>query len=220
MLSKIRQSDLFRRVRRTRIVHEVVRPAYSRALLRDWWRAGRPSPPPHDVKLWSILYLADRIGARALVETGSYLGDTIRALQDRFELYASIEIAPALAAPLIEEFADDPSIRIIVGDSGVEMRKLLPEIGKPTVFWLDAHYSGGATRGDGYVPIFAELESIRELAHPQHAVLIDDMKDFVGKDGYPTQEALTRKMVDMGYEVACFDNMLHAVATNGRGQAA
>ena len=163
-------------------MHEYIRPIYSRALLRQWWSKGRPAPPPHEVKLAAILYLADRTGAQILIETGSYLGDTVRALRGRFDLIASIEIAPELAKPLQKEFAGDKSIRIALGDSGEELNRLLLEVKDPVVFWLDAHYSGGPTLGFGHVPIFAELDAIKRLATAAaHAILIDDPKDFTGR---------------------------------------
>jgi hypothetical protein len=120
--------------------------------MRTWWARGRPAPPPHDVKLAAILYLADQVGAKVPVETGSYLGDTVRALRGRFDLIASIEIAPALARPLQEEFARDPSVRIILGDSGIELVRLLDDVKGPTVLWLDAHYSGGRRWAQGTCP--------------------------------------------------------------------
>jgi hypothetical protein len=58
--------------------------------------------------------------------------------------------------------------------------------------WLDAHYSGPVTaRGAIDSPIVREMEAIR--AHPVagHVVLIDDMRDFQGRDGYPTVDELT-----------------------------
>ncbi len=179
--------------------------------MRTWWARGRPAPPPHDVKLAAILYLADRVGAKVLVETGSYLGDTIRALRGRFDLIASIEIAPALARPLQEEFAHDPSVRVILGDSGVEIVRVLDEVKEPTILWLDAHYSGGATLGLGYVPIYAELDAIKRLARHHHAILIDDARDFTGEDGYPTADEVVARLKDSGYRVSVANDMIHAI---------
>ena len=146
-----------------------------------------------------------------MVETGSYLGDTVRALRGRFDVLASIEIAPVFAEPLQKEFHYDKSVRIILGDSGKELSRLLKEENMPTVFWLDAHYSGGETLGDGYVPIFGELNAIAHLAHEQHAILIDDAKDFDGEDGYPTADKLVEHLREAGYHVAVVNNMIHAI---------
>ncbi|HBR99391.1 MAG TPA: hypothetical protein DD979_18740 [Gammaproteobacteria bacterium] len=140
--------------------------------MRAWWAEGRPAPPPHDVKLAAILYLADLIGAKMLVETGSYLGDTVRALRGRFDVLASIEIAQELAAPLQKEFRHDKSVRIILGDSGKELSRLLDEAKLPAIFWLDAHYSGGPTLGEGYVPVFCGAGRYRQPC-PQAARRFD-----------------------------------------------
>ena len=48
--------------------------------MRKWWAAGRPVPPPYDIKLATILCLADRIQAEVLIETGSWRGDAVRGL--------------------------------------------------------------------------------------------------------------------------------------------
>jgi hypothetical protein len=210
-VSPLRTSGLFMRVRRSNFVHEAVRPAYDRKQVKSWWANGRPSPPPHSVKLAAIQYLADCVGAKTLIETGAFRGDTVRALRGRFELLASIEIMPDLARPLQKEFAHDSSVRIILGDSGQELGKLLAEVKGPVIFWLDAHSSGGPTGGDDYVPIFAELDAIAKLAHPNHAVLIDDLIDFNGKDGYPTAAALVNHLKGAGYYVNTFNNMVHAI---------
>ena len=207
----LRTSVLFRRVRRSRLVHEYVRPSYDYRLMRAWWDNGRPAPPPHDVKLAAILYLADLVGAKMLVETGSYLGDTVRALRGRFDILASIEIAQELVAPLQKEFRHDKSVRIILGDSGKELSRLLDEVNLPAIFWLDAHYSGGSTLGEGYVPIYGELDAIARLAYEKHAILIDDAKDFSGQNGYPTADEVVERLRVAGYRVAIVNNMIHAI---------
>jgi hypothetical protein len=202
---------MYRRIRSLGFIQRNIRPIYEDRLLRAWWKQGRPAPPPYNVKLASIIYLADRISAKVLVETGSFLGNTIRALNGRFDLIASIEIAPVFARPLQREFRNEPSIRIILGDSAIELSRLLFELNKPTVFWLDAHYSGGQTLGSNSVPIYAELDAIIKLAHPHHAILIDDVCDFKGGDGYPTAAEVVRRLKDASYEVAVFNNMIHAL---------
>jgi hypothetical protein len=211
VLTNLRNSSLFHHIRRSRIFIEYVRPIYGRWLMRTWWAEGRPAPPPHDVKLAAILYLADRINAEVLIETGSYRGDTVRTLRGRFELIASIEIAPSLLEPLQREFAADDSVRMILGDSGKELTKLLNQIKQPVVFWLDAHYSGGPTLGEGYVPIKAELDIISRYSPSRHAILIDDMREFKGENGYPTASEIVDHLRLKNYEAFICNDMLHAI---------
>lgn len=211
IITTIRKSALLLRIGRSRWVHRYIRPTFAHQVMRAWWAEERTTPPPNEVKLAAILYLADLIGAKMLVETGSYHGNTVRALRGRFDVLASIEIAQELAAPLQEEFRHDKSVRIILGDSGKELSRLLDEVNLPTIFWLDAHYSGGPTLGDGYVPIYAELDAIARLANESHAILIDDVKDFDGEDGYPTADKVVERLRAADYRVSIVNNMIHAL---------
>lgn len=211
----IRETGVYHAFRRSRVFVRYIRPVYGHRLVRKWWAAGRPAPPPHDVKLAMILFLADRIQAEVLIETGSFRGDTVRALRGRFDLIASIEIAPLLWQPLQREFARDPKVRMILGNSAKELSKLLDEITQPTLFWLDAHYSGGPTLGDGYVPIHAELDIISQHAPVKHAILIDDMRKFKGESGYPTTIEIVEYLRVKNYEVFICDDILHAIPLHG-----
>lgn len=211
MLKAFRSSNFFRVLRRGRLVSAVLRPVWDRRLIRQWWKDGRPNPPPHAIKLAAIQYIGDKVSARNLVETGAYLGDTIRALQGRYAALYSIELADVFALPLQEEFAHDPTIHIVLGDSSEKLSEVVTRLDAPTVFWLDAHYSGGETKGHGLVPIFAEIRTISELCGYSHAILIDDMIDFKGGDGYPTVAALSDFLEERGYTVHIFNNMMHCV---------
>jgi hypothetical protein len=56
-----------------------------RGIVKQWERAGRPDPPPDHVKHTIIRSYARRFGLHALVETGTFVGDTPAALQEDFE---------------------------------------------------------------------------------------------------------------------------------------
>jgi hypothetical protein len=206
----MRDSHLYRAFRRTSFFMSVLRPVHDFRLTRKWWADGRPAPPPHAIKMADLLHAADSIAAVNFVETGAYLGDTIRHMRGRFKHIFSIEIASVFAVPLQNEFAADGSIEIVLGDSGVELPKVVGKLVGPTLFWLDAHYSGGQTEGDGHVPIYDEISAIAKLCKFDHVIAIDDMKDFNGKDGYPTVPALHAYMEKLGYDLSNFNNIMHA----------
>ena len=64
------------------------------------------------------------------------------------------------------------------GNSDKALRGLLLRLDvRPTLFWLDAHSSGGLTADEGD-PLPAELAAIAEL-RPDALVVIDDQKDDV-----------------------------------------
>jgi len=51
---------------------------------------------------------------------------------------------------------------------------------------LDAHYSGANTaKGEKFSPIMEEIGPILNHCERDHIILIDDAREFTGKDGYP-----------------------------------
>ena len=210
-MSLISKIYLSRLVRQSRIGMNVLRPARGFSLMQDWWQKGRPAPPPHAVKMSILLFWADRCNAQNLVETGSYYGDTIRYLHRRFENLYSIEIAKVFSEPLRKEFAKFPGVHIVEANSATAIPEIVDKIkNTSTVFWLDAHHSGGETEGFGYVPTESEVIAIASGMKVEHVIVIDDMKDFSGKDGYPTVEHVANLCRGKGYEVVIFNNMLQA----------
>ena len=66
---------------------------------------------------------------------------------------------------------------------------LVQTIHKPVLFWLDAHYSAGATAKSvefGNTPIQKELEIIFSKWKKGSVIIIDDAGHFNGTQGYPT----------------------------------
>ena len=172
-------------------MHPLVRPLTERRINFQWRLAGRPVPPPPPVKHAIIKDYQRRFGLRVFVETGTFAGDMIDAVKQRFERVVSIERDPGWHARAVERFRSDPHVLLLQGDSGVRLREVLASLTEPALFWLDAHYSGPITaRGVVDSPIAQELAALR--AHPVrgHVVLVDDMRDFTGRDGYPTVDEL------------------------------
>lgn len=114
------------------------------------------------------------VGARTLVETGTFLGASTALAAEMFERVITIEKDPALHAAAREGNRDLRNVEWVLGDS----RDVLPrlDLSTPTVFWLDGHWSGGDTAGeDDECPLLDELAVIG----PSHAILIDDACLFV-----------------------------------------
>ena len=176
-----------------------------RELLR-WERQGRPVPPPHVVKQRTINVLAERFGLTMLVETGTYYGDMVEAMKRRFSQIYSIELSRELCERAAKRFHGDGNVKIIHGDSGTELGKLVREIDQPALFYLDGHYSAGITaRGAKDTPIYEELAHIFDTQNRKHVIVIDDARCF-GKDpGYPSlrelREFIRSKRPDVEIEV-------------------
>jgi len=167
--------------------------------LRNWWRGqtqaqleqqwvaqGYPVPPPHIVKQKTLRAYAQRFNLRVLVETGTFLGDMVEALRRDFTKIYSIELDPRLYARARRRFATYQHISIIEGDSGVELAHIVDGLNEPALFWLDGHYSAGATaRGSTESPIWNELQQILTSQVRGHVILIDDARCFGRDPGYP-----------------------------------
>jgi len=157
----------------------------------QWKLAGKPCPPPHEVKQLVLRHYARRYRLRILVETGTYLGDMVAAMRRRFSCIYSIELGQELWQKACERFSSWPKIKILQGDSAVVLGQVMQEIKRPALFWLDGHYSAGITaKGELETPIFAELEHIFAHRLKNHVILIDDARCFDGTNDYPTIASL------------------------------
>jgi hypothetical protein len=159
--------------------------------LRAWLAAGRPIPAPSVVKHMVIREYAERHGLGTLVETGTYLGGTVKAVRGNFRRIYSIELDDTLHARARAHFAAFPHITLLHGDSSDVLPGLLPRIAEPSLFWLDGHFSGGQTaKGRLSTPIVAEMQAV--LAHPTdgHVILVDDARGFGTLPDYPSLDEL------------------------------
>jgi hypothetical protein len=141
------------------------------------------------LKSFQLGYFIDRFKAKTLVETGTGKGDGVRYARGfPFEEIYSIEIVAEQVEKLRPEFADDPRIHLIAGESTGSLRDLIPKIKGNAVFWLDAHFPGAdlglntyEESGDPTVsmPLRQELEMIRDMrAGFLDVILIDDLRIY------------------------------------------
>lgn len=179
--------------------------------LRAWEEAGRPVPVPHPVKVRNILSVAELFGIKTLVETGTQAGATLAATLGYFDRLYSIEIYEPSVMAARKRFARHKKVSVLQGDSATALPALVKTIPEPILFWLDGHYSGkGTGQGDQHSPIVAEIEHILELRKPgRDAIIIDDARLFVGKDGYPPLDEFLAKMKSaFGTQPRCADDAI------------
>ena len=118
------------------------------------------------------------------VETGTADGYTTKNLADYFKSLVTIEIDhPRYLHVAVTEFLGT-NVMPLWGDSAKVLKEVAYWLPDPALFWLDAHYSGGA-RGDVDTPIIDELEAIFPLKHHGSVVLIDDARLFGSDPAYP-----------------------------------
>ncbi len=164
----------------------------SDAVLKKWEKQGRPLPPPHRFKQMVIEEYQMNSGAQILVETGTFRGDMVYAMKDKFRQIFSIELGRDLWKSACKRFKNQKHITILQGDSGKVLVDLVPELKEKALFWLDGHYSAGITsKGEKDCPIFEEMSSILS-SELNHVLLIDDARCFNGIGDYPTVEKLSQ----------------------------
>lgn len=161
--------------------------------LAQWEHEGRPVPPPHLIKQQNLLYYAHKYNLKILVETGTYLGEMVEAMSPHFDRVYSIELSEYLHAKARRRFNKKTHVELLRGDSGRELKTVMAAVTHPTLFWLDGHYSAGATaKGDKDTPIYEELEHIFQAPDMGHVILIDDARCFGTDPAYPSLEELKR----------------------------
>lgn len=161
----------------------------------EWHGRQYAAPSPHYVKQTVLLRSAPP-GA-TWVETGTFQGDTTQLLAQHGRRVISIEPEPTLFENAVRRFASQPQVTIVRGLSEQVFPTLLPTLSGDVNFWLDGHFSAGATfKGPKDTPIAEELGSI--AAHlPRFGsvcVLVDDIRLFGSDDpafaDYPTLDFL------------------------------
>ncbi len=157
---------------------------------------------------WAALH-----GGRVFVETGTWRGKTLSNVASSFTKCYSIELDEVLYQAARERFKKMSWVQMVHGDSAQAISLVLEEIDEPTVFWLDAHYCGFDTavgKGKKHTPILEELSSIFSHRVPNHLVLVDDARCFVGIGGYPTIRRLARFIRENshGYEMRISDDVI------------
>jgi hypothetical protein len=153
-----------------------------------WKLRGEPVRSPHLLKQRTVREYAQRYGLRVLVETGTYYGEMVAAMKNRFDEIHSVEFDSHLALRAQEKFARWPHIHILQGDSQQVVPELLNSLTRPALFWLDAGYYGWAGLQGDKRRLTTELEAI--LSHPvkKHVILMDDARGLNGQNGAPTVE--------------------------------
>jgi hypothetical protein len=173
----------------------VWQPAFRMQSKLKEWHARSWIIPPYEEKRNIIRSYQKQYGLDVLVETGTFMGDTVDALRKDFRKIYSVELSEDLADKAAKRFAGDERVTIVKGNSGLIMKQLLGDIDCPCLFWLDGHYSSEffvngsyikTARGEKHTPVVEELEAILSSKHAKkHVALIDDARLFKGTNDYP-----------------------------------
>tara|TARA_R110002072_G_scaffold181058_7_gene337084 strand:+ start:989 stop:1633 length:645 start_codon:yes stop_codon:yes gene_type:complete len=171
-------------------IKEVYQNKIDEANVAKWILQGKPTPPPHIVKVKTVEKFQRDTNYSVLVETGTFMGDMILSQLPNFSRIISIELSEEFWKNAKILFQNEPKVELLQGDSGEIMNQVVNQLNEPAIFWLDGHYSGGDTaKGDKISPIYEELKAIFSSS-VNHCLLIDDARLFNGTDDYPKIEEL------------------------------
>jgi len=125
--------------------------------------------------------LKEGLKLKAFVETGTFQGDTVELLKDRFKRIYSIELSDEYYTAATARFSGLKHVHILQGDSSQVLKKVAADLREvPALYFLDAHWCVAEnTAGVGsQCPLLAELESIGKL-NASSVVVIDDARLFL-----------------------------------------
>lgn len=157
--------------------------------------------PSYEEKRAIIDFYRKKFKTKILVETGTFLGDTVSYFKDKFVHVYSIELSKELAEKAVKRFEGQSNITILQGDSGEVLNTLLTKFNEPVLFWLDGHYSSEfflngefikTARAEKDTPIEKELDLLLSSTS-QHIILIDDARLFNGNGDYPSIKRIKNK---------------------------
>jgi hypothetical protein len=133
----------------------------------------------HGIPEAIVLRLAALRGIDALVETGTFTGRTTRWAAAHFATVFTIERCERLHLAHRDALRALPGVKALGGDSREVLPGILAELAdRPAVFWLDGHWSGEGTAGQGdECPVLGELELL--AGREGDLILIDDARFFL-----------------------------------------
>jgi len=132
-----------------------------------------------------VLGLAAEAGVKNFVETGTYQAGTALWASGQFQQVYTIEAAKTLYDQAVAKFSTVANLHFHHGDSRECLRQIQQSLNGPALYWLDAHWSGGVTFGQGdECPLLSEIEQVNQGA-ADSIILIDDARLFLAPPPRP-----------------------------------
>lgn len=112
------------------------------------------------------------------IETGTLYGATVLSMENLFDELHTIEVNKTLYENVKNEYKGN-KINFLLGDSLHILPSIVSDLEKNAVFFLDGHWSCGATTyGEKHVPLYEEIEGIIENFKHNAIIIIDDIRLF------------------------------------------
>jgi hypothetical protein len=181
--------------------------------------------PPEDL----VLLLKENFNLTTFVETGTFKGGTAVWAAKHVERVITIENSKTIFEETSNAYRHLQNIEFLYGDSRALLKKIIKELDKPALFWLDAHWCGADSYGTSdQCPIIEELKIIF-ASGVAHCVLIDDARLFLSPpplpnlvEQWPTIDLVLDAVqsLDGSYYEVVFEDIIIAVPNTARSVVA
>ena len=104
---------------------------------------------------------------KTIVETGTFHGDTTKELAKMVDQVYTIEYKREFYDIAKKNLSASKNVKLLLGGSPEVMRKILPKIKTPVLFFLDAHWYR-------HWPLRDELQAIADARHKNCVIIIHD----------------------------------------------
>lgn len=132
-----------------------------------------------------VLGLKERYNLQDFIETGTYYGNTAIWASHHFENVVTIEYSKEIYDRTFNKYGTLSNVKFVLGDSRVVLTTLVPQLTRPALFWLDAHWSGSETFGkDDECPLIGEIHAIN-AGKCAPFIFIDDARLFLSPPPRP-----------------------------------
>ncbi|WP_145573389.1 glycosyltransferase family 2 protein [Yersinia alsatica] len=115
------------------------------------------------------------------VETGTFKGDTIELIRDKFSEIYSVELSNEYYEMAVQRFADYANINLVHSNSPSAMQNWMPGlINKSVLYFLDAHWCAAENTASiaSQCPLLDEINAIGKL-NAESVIVIDDARLFL-----------------------------------------
>lgn len=138
---------------------------------------------------FNLRHLQNTFGLKRLVETGTGRGDSLSwAVRSGFTELHSVELTPEMFGQAEKRFAGLDHVHLQCGESLPFLKDMAALPNTPTLYFLDAHFVGGADFGltnyaesakeEASYPLLDELDALKTADFSQSVLIIDDIRMY------------------------------------------
>jgi len=157
---------------------------------------GYPAEAPEGTaKREHLLSLFRARGHRTLLESGTFMGDTVEYFIPHAARVISVEVEPRLFADAERKFEGAGNVELVFGDALHVIPEIVARLADPPLIWLDGHFSEGVTgSGDEIEPAASILQQLGAVGAPAGTtIVVDDLRLFGLHPDFPGLDELIQR---------------------------